>query len=68
MQRASTKRHGKCKNEEKGGINFVNFTKKLIETKDEDLYVAIPKLKLNAFASMKAKSEEEEEEKNEEEA
>lgn len=41
--------------EARGKEALVNFTEKRIESNDEDLYIAIPKMKLNTFASMKAK-------------
>ncbi|CAB4001853.1 Hypothetical predicted protein [Paramuricea clavata] len=41
--------------EARGKEAFVNFIEKRIESNDEDLYIAIPKMKLNTFASMKAK-------------
>ena len=41
--------------EARGKEAFVNFIEKRIESNDEDLYVAIPKMKLKTFGSMKAK-------------
>lgn len=40
--------------EARGKEAFVNFIEKRIESNDEDFYIAIPKMKLNTFASMKA--------------
>ena len=55
LECSSQVEHDMVNAEARGKEAFVNFIEKRKESSDEDLYTTIPKMKLDTFASMKAK-------------